>query len=310
MLLRPWCAPFIILFWGITSGWLVVTKIVPSLRPGAPPGYQALSASDAVLEPVAWTVEWNERPVGWALTELERAPDGGLLVRSRLRFDRMPFGELIPGWVAALMPVSVPRDMATEIETRGHMEIDPSGQLRRFSSVVSVPAAFQTITLEGSCRQGSLAMHVQAGSLTYDVSRDLPGQITLGDEFTPQAILPGLYEGRRWTMPVYNPLRAAHSPLEILLAEVGGEDMLYWDNRLMRVDLVTYRETATTGGEPRCRLWVDKEGRVLKQEASILGEKLAFVRRSAEATAWMLRDGGLLAPAAPTQAAPRPIATP
>jgi hypothetical protein len=67
----------------------------------------------------------------------------------------------------------------------------------------------------------------------------------------------------------------------------------------MRVDVVTYRDSSTSGGEPRCRLWVDNDGRVLKQEASILGAKLAFVRRTAEATEWMLRDGGLLAPATP-----------
>jgi hypothetical protein len=174
---------------------------------------------------------------------------------------------------------------------------------------VDKPAVLERVALEGTCDEGALEMTVQAGDLHYDVSRRLPDRVTMGDEFTPQAMLPGLYEGRRWTVPIYNPLRAAHAPLDILLAEVGGEDILYWDNRLVRVDVVTYREDSSTASDPRCRLWVDKEGRVLKQEAAILNARVAFVRRSAEATAWLLREGGLggatpEAPGAP--AAPRP----
>lgn len=291
MLFRPWFTPFIVVFWCVASGWLVVTKILPSLRPGSPPGYQALYTSDDSLRPVGWTVEWNERPVGWALTELERLPDGSLIVSSRLRFDRLPIGELIPPWVTALMPGTVSRETAAEIETVGRMHIDATGQLRRFSSTVQIPAALEKITLEGICHDGSLDMVVWAGNLRHEVSRRLPDRVTMGDEFTPQAMLPGLYEGRRWTVPIYNPLRAAHAPVDILVAEVGGEDILYWDNRLVRVDMVTYREdSASTGVAPRCRLWVDKEGRVLKQEASILNARLAFVRRSADATAWLVRE--------------------
>lgn len=309
MLFRPWFTPFILLFWGITSGWLVVTKILPSLRPGSPPGYQALYMSDDSLLPVGWTVEWNERPVGWALTELERGTDGGLVVTSRLRLDRLPIGQLVPGWLKALMPAGASLEAAADIETRGRMEIDASGQLRRFSSIVRIPAVLERVALEGTCNEGALEMTVQAGDLHYDVSRRLPDRVTMGDEFTPQAMLPGLYEGRRWTVPIYNPLRAAHAPLDILLAEVGGEDILYWDNRLVRVDVVTYREDSSTASDPRCRLWVDKEGRVLKQEAAILNARVAFVRRSAEATAWLLREGGLggsTPEARGVPAAPRP----
>jgi hypothetical protein len=292
MLFRPWFTPFILLFWGITSGWLVVTKILPSLRPGSPPGYQALHVSDESLVPVGWTVEWNERPVGWALTELERGPDGALVVTSRLRLDRLPLGQLVPRWLKALLPAAVSLEAAADIETRGRMEMDSSGQLRRFSSIVRIPAVLDEISLEGSCDDGELQMHVQAGDLRYDVSRRLPDRATMGDEFAPQAMLPGLYEGRRWTVPVYNPLRAAHAPLDMLMAEVGGEDIFYWDNRLVRVNVVTYREDSSTTTEPRCRLWVDKEGRVLKQETAILNARVAFVRRSAEATAWFLRESG------------------
>ena len=44
MLYRSWGIPFVILFWAVTSGWLLTAKILPTLVAGAVPGYQALYA--------------------------------------------------------------------------------------------------------------------------------------------------------------------------------------------------------------------------------------------------------------------------
>ena len=90
MLQRPLLTPIVVGFWLVTSGWLVVTKILPSLSPGSPPGQQALYTSGHRPIPVAWTVQWNERPVGWALATSTRQGDGGLAVDSRLQFDKLP----------------------------------------------------------------------------------------------------------------------------------------------------------------------------------------------------------------------------
>ena len=48
----------------------------------------------------------------------------------------------------------------------------------------------------------------------------------------------------------------------------------------MRTHVVAYREDPTSDREPRCRLWVDRSGRVVRQEAAMLGARVAFVRRS------------------------------
>ena len=58
---------------------------------------------------------------------------------------------------------------------------------------------------------------------------------------------------------------------------------MFWDDTLVRVDVVHYRDDPATHREPRCRLWVDRSGRVLKQESLMLGSKLVFLRRSDEA---------------------------
>ena len=106
------------------------------------------------------------------------------------------------------------------------------------------------------------------------------GRAGIGDELSPQATLPGLTEGRRWTVPVYSPLRPGQSPLEILHAEVSGEETIFWEDSLVRVHVVAYREDPSSNREPRSRLWVDRSGRVLRQEAALLGARVSFVRRS------------------------------
>lgn len=280
MLQRPWLTPIVVVFWCVTSGWLLVEKILPSLLPGSPPGYQAIYASGKGLMPVAWTVQWNERPIGWAIAETERTPLGGLLVDSRMHFDRLPLDEVVPPWTRLLVRNVLPKGGGFTFDARGRLTIDGAGKLRSFMSIVSVPGADDQILLKGVVDAGTVRVHVQAGELQYETSRHLPDQLMIGDELSPQATMPGLYEGRRWTIPVYSPLRAANAPIEILHAEVGAEETVYYDGNLVRANVVAYREDPSRHREPRCILWVDRSGRVLKQEAALLGSRLSFMRRS------------------------------
>jgi hypothetical protein len=316
MLQRPFLAPAVIAFWFLTSGWLLIAKILPALQPGSPPGYQALYASGGRHVPVAWTVLWNDAPVGWALTETERTEDGGLDVDSRLHFQRLPMDEMLPAWAGALVQRLFAQQSATSFDANGRLIIDRDGRLRQFSSAVHVPGSAERIVLTGTVHHGDAAVSagtvqisIRAGELRYDTSRHLPSHIMVGDELSPQASLPGLFEGRRWTVPVYSPLRPGHSPLEILHAEVGGEETLFWENELKRVHVVAYREDPSSPRAPRCRLWVDLSGRVLRQESAILDAQLAFMRRSDEAAYRLATDlgdvsSGIVAPENPNPGVP------
>jgi hypothetical protein len=290
MLQRPFFPPAVIAFWFLTTGWLFVAKILPSLTPGSPPGYQALYASGGRLVPVAWTVLWNEAPVGWALTETERTEHGGLDVASRLHFQRLPMEEVLPAWAGALMQRLFAQQTATSFDACGRLNIDGEGRLRQFISTVHVPGSSERIVLTGTIEDGTVQIALRAGELSYETSRHLPNHIMVGDELSPQASLPGLFEGRRWTVPIYSPLRPGHAPLEILHAEVGGEETLFWENELKRVHVVAYREDPSSPRAPRCRLWVDLGGRVLKQESAVLGAQLGFVRRTEEAALLLAAD--------------------
>jgi len=285
MLHRPWFTPIVVVFWCVTSGWLLVEKILPSLAPGSPPGYQAIYTSDSGLIPVAWTVHWNDQPLGWAIAESQRTPLGGLVVDSRMHFDRLPLDEILPAWTSLLVRKALPQGGGLTFDARGRLAIDPAGDLRSFMSVVNVPGSTEQVLLNGTVDAGAVRVQVQTGEIRYETTRHLPDRMMIGDELSPQATMPGLFEGRRWTVPIYSPLRAGGSPIEILHAEVGPEETIYWEGRLVRVHPVAYREDPASRREPRSRLWADRTGRVLQQEALLLGAKLAFVRRSDEAAA-------------------------
>ncbi|MDA1200513.1 MAG: hypothetical protein O3C39_02405 [Planctomycetota bacterium] len=287
MLQRPFFTPVAIGFWCITSGWLVAAKILPAWQPGAPPGHQGLYATAGGLAPVAWTVSCNGRPIGGALTRSIRSERAGVFVDSRLHFDSLPWNEILPGWATRLVTRLMPADHDSPFDARGRLAIDDAGKLRSFSSVVQLPGRRHPLVLTGTVNEGAVTIHVAAGELRYEVTRHVPTDMMIGDELSPQAMLPGLEPGRRWTVPVYSPLRPGQSPLEILHAEVGDRETIFWDDTLIAVHVVNYREELSSDREPRCRLWVDQTGRVLRQEAALLGARLTFDRRSDDEAARM-----------------------
>jgi hypothetical protein len=289
---RPWLTPIIIIFWCATTTWLVVAKILPSLLPGSPPGYQALYASNNRLIPVAWGVLWKDQPLGWAVSESSRDDDGSVGVETILHFERLPIDELLPAWMKTLVGRALDGSVVFDFEARSTLSIDATGQLRSFHSTVDLPGRVDQVVLDGTVDDGHVKITIQAGELSYETSRYLPSHVMIGDELSPQATMPGLALGKRWTVPVYSPLRGGKAALEVLHAEVVGEETLFWEDRLLRVDLVVYRDDPSGHHEPCCRIWVDRSGRVLKQESTIFGSTLTFLRRSdaaAEGLAQSLR---------------------
>ena len=279
MLHRPWVAPLIIGFWGVMSGWLLATKVLPVFHAGAAP--DSVATRDGDLLPVGWSVYWNGSPIGWALAESRRAADGGMTIVNRLHCDRLPLDEILPAWAGSFVQRTMQSDEATVLDASGRVVIDAEGRLRSFVSTVTLPGTTEKVILEGTVRTpGEVTVSFRAGELRYDTTRRIPERATLGDELSPHATLPGLYEGRRWTVPVSSPLRPGNAPLQILHARVGGEETIFWGNRLVNARVVSFHDDPASHREPRCRLWVDRAGRVLRQESAMLGSKMEFVRRT------------------------------
>ena len=184
--------PLVLLFWLVSSGWLLVTKIMPSLTPGSPPGYQAFYTEENRLVPVAWTVLLNDRPLGWATSQSERTEEGGIEVESLLHFERLPIKEVLPAWATKLLPQSVDADAAMPVDARGQLSIDRKGDLRSFRSTVNLPAPAGSVFLDGRVDKGEVTVDVRANGMSYTVYRQLPNRLTIRDELMPQAMLPAL----------------------------------------------------------------------------------------------------------------------
>jgi len=287
---RPWSILLVVVFWCVTTGWLVVEKILPSLAPGSPPGYQALYASGHRLAPVAWMVSWNDLPLGFATSAAVRTEAGGMEVESLLHFDRLPIDEMLPPWTKLLLRQAVAPGTALALDSRSHMEIDAAGALRAFRSTVDMPGTSECVALDGTVDDGDVTITIRARDMRYTTVRHLPAQLTIGNELSPQATIPGLYRNRRWTVPIYSPLRPGHAPIEILHAHVAGEEMMAFGDDLVRVHVVHYADDPAAHREPRCRLWVDQAGRVLRQESVMLGSRLAFVRRTDAEAQWLVEE--------------------
>lgn len=311
MLHRTWVTPLVVAFWCVTSGWLIVAKILPTFHAGSAPNQAHLVAAGTRLVPAGWTVHWKGIPIGWALTESHRSADGGITVANRLHCDQLPLDEMLSGWAGSLVKRTLRGRTSTMLDAAGRVVFDSGGRLRSFASTVTLPGTTEKIVLEGRVAgRGEVTIEFRAGELRYETTRTVPDQVLMGDELSPQATLPGLYEGRRWTLPVYSPLRPGHAPLQFLHASVGGEETIFWDNRLVIARVVTYREDPSSSREPRCRLWVDRSGRVLRHEAAFLGGTMEFVRRSDAEAERLVAVGALIdavpqpATASPTRASP------
>jgi len=99
-------------------------------------------------------------------------------------------------------------------------------------------------------------------------------------------------------VPVYSPLQPPNTPLEIYRATVEDLEPITWEGHIVEVWVVAYRSesglSSTQIARPRGRLWVGRDGVVLKQEAMILDRPLLFVRLSEEKAAALLEKAASL----------------
>lgn len=279
-----WFNMAVVLLWLATMGWLVKSKVLPPLLVGEPPSYQTIVDAGRSEPPTAWQLAINGRSVGWALTTITVQPSGITEMGSHVHFDELPLEQLTPVWLRALVRWVEKPALRQAMDARSTLFLDPLGRLTRFESTMGVGAAKDVICLTGEIVGSQALVSVRSGEFVYRSEVYLPSGALLSDALQPQTRLPGLRQGQAWTVPVYSPLRPPNAPLEILHAEVQGYEVLSWEDRVERVWLVVYQSDPGAGSssrqEPRGRLWVRRDGTVLRQEVSIFGTKLTFSRVS------------------------------
>ena len=281
----------IVLFASIANGWLFITKIWPTIVSDKPPGYQSMYAPSEHAKTVAWVIKLNGKTVGSAVSTVEPTPSSTATVWSNLQLNSLPLGDLLPPWAHALLKVNGVTLLTTiELDVWGRMQIDSHGALREFDSVVKIPRVQQDVHLHGRIdAENQVTVLLQSGDLQYETKRYLPNELSIRDELSPQANMPGLSQGQRWTVPIYSPLRPSKKPIELVYAHVSGHEVLRFGNQLITTDVVNYRTTPNGHRQPRSRIWVGPRGQVLQHESIILGKRLLFLR-SPESVALSLEN--------------------
>ncbi len=283
-----WFNSVVVLFWLATMSWLVVAKVLPPLRRGDPPNYRSMyTESREDQPPVGWDLVFNGKPLGWAISRIQRNTTGMTEVRSRIHFDRIPLTELSPHWMRLLMRMQANPLERLEMDVLSKLEIDPLGHLSRFESSMRLGGSNEAIKITGVVGSSRVKIKVEAGGVVYTPDAVyLPSDALISDELSPQPRMVGLRPGQEWTAPSFSPLRPPHNPIEILQARVEGREPMVWNGEAIGVHQVVYRPDAgsalASSSEPRGRLWVRDDGTVLKQEVTVLGSRLVFTRMGEE----------------------------
>jgi hypothetical protein len=271
----------VVLFWCATMTWLVVAKVIPPLRVGEPPTYLSILKESQDDPPVCWTIRLRDRTIGWAANRIVRRNEGMTDLFSRVYLGELPLEELAPHGLAAALKPLLDSLSELDLDKKTRLVIDPLGRLVEFDSRMRLGALPDAIKVQGQIEGATLKLSIQSGDFPIKTERHLPPNGLMSDELSPQARMPHLRVGQKWTVPLYSPFRAPSSPLEILQASVDREDRLRWGGRSVACRVIEYRSdpgSSTSSSERRARAWVDEQGVVLRQEISILRSHLHFIR--------------------------------
>ncbi len=279
--------------WLASMTWLVMDKVLPPLRFGEPPSYRTMIESPHAVVPVGWSMLFNDRPLGWAVTSVEKQPGGQAKLHSRVHFDRLPLADMSPSWLFALWRLIDQPVPPINMDVESTIDVSSDGDLIRFQSLVRLEPLASLIELSGRQEGNRLTLTVQAGDVAYTTETYLQAKALLGEALSPQAELPGLRLGQRWTIPIYSPLRPPNSPIEVFNASVEGWETIDWQGQGVQVWVVAYRNesgfASARYARPEGRLWVTPEGSVLRQEAVVMDRALVFVRLTDQQTRSLLR---------------------
>lgn len=304
----------VFLFWLITMGWLVRTKILPSLLVGRPPNYQQIAAEDPALpDEVQWQISLRGRKLGWANTRVERTNDGVLEFHNRVHLVRLPLAELAPPFLAWLLERVEGGNEALRVqigmEAASMLQVDPLGRPIGFQAQAGFgqryPGAPERdllespdflVTIRGTVERDRLQLYIRYGDTVSHTSHWLPPDALVSDALAPLGRLPGLRVGQTWSVPIYSPFRAPSLSLDVLHARVVREEPLEWHGQIVHALLVEYYGDAgsglSTGRSPRARAWVAPDSRVLRQELSLAGDWLRFDRvPESNGTLWHHKSG-------------------
>jgi hypothetical protein len=276
-----WYNVTVVGLWLASMSWLLAAKVLPPLLTGEPPNYRAILAAQEDNKLVGWKLSLNERPLGWAVSVTQKYPDNTAEIRSRVMLEKLPLDELVSGLLGEILRRSQVLRGSLQMDAQSNLMLDAQGKLKNFDSLVHLEPLGEVIRLEGAIEGPQMSLSVRAGGSWERKDLYFPTDGLLGDEMSPQVCLPNLHPGRTWKVPSINPLRP-NNPVELLEAKVEGLEPLAWSGQTEDVWLVVIRpEGGSSSGFRRAergRLWVRRDGTVVKQQTAFFNALLTFER--------------------------------
>ena len=266
---RPACVA-ILLFWVYAAGGLFRRDILPDLWVTPPPDLRSIAAAEEDARPTGWELSVAEesgqkglRSVGRAVTRSARLADGGTELIGQVWFDS---GSLLKG-----TPFASQSNERLDISNR--LEVDPSGNLRRFRAVVrSASDDFDLVTIDGEVKGGLIEVQATGPVPLLNLKRSFPYEPRglVQNAIGPIDRLPGLQVGQRWVTRIVSPLTGR---IEEVRVEVADKRVIYWDGNFVTTLEVVQHLTPVSA-----RSWVSEDGRVLRQEVPFPFVKLVLER--------------------------------
>jgi len=266
----------IVVLWLGSMTWLVVERILPSLVSGQPPAIENYKTNEVV----AWDVRWGGESVGYAASVRLEGVAGAMELHNRILLDDAPLIDLAPLWMRHA--VGNIGSMSFDASTR--VEFDSLGNFSAFESRISLNDMPSVLSISGRVNDSNLDLKIRSSDISYPISIYMPDRKALNEALFPNARLPQMYEGRRWTEEVYSPFHAPNDPIELVQAEVVSTESMEIQGKIRRLLRVEYRGRAGSGVNKNARLqavsWVKKDGTVLRYDVYIGGSELRFERLS------------------------------
>ena len=276
-------------------GWLTATKISPLMVSGETPKISTFEQGHHDSEEtICWQIGWHDESIGQAQIHSRYRHDGSGTVTSRIAFDRLPLGEMMTETLGPLSSIltrswSNMERIGTALQVTTSMEFSADGQFQGFRTRVTYPEVGELLRIHGVALSGVLQVKARlSGQGTTGPGQELftrrfqvPEGALIADSLTPYPRLRNLRLGQRWTFPTFRPF-PPNNPLQLIEATVDHAESLMWDGEYTTTFVVDFRNADDSGirsdDKRNARLWVTRDGTVLKQQLFMGDLQMNFVR--------------------------------
>lgn len=274
----------IVVFWLTSMGWMFYEETWPRFGANTPPPLY-FDMSDEVQRHIRWLIFHKGKMVGHLDTRTKRLLDRTYRMRADYTFLRM----MKPAKTIGI------RNVFTTLW------VTPSGKLKRVWAELKLhflveDRSTNLLDVEFSGEVRNKKLHPQYRVLGGLIWKDstlfklnpvaIPSGGRIVNTMQPLHRIVGLREGRRWTIPEFNPISAAISNITLKsvvasmkvseLVAIVYKDTLKWHGDKVDCWRIDY---AAPGKDAVAHTWVRKrDGLVLQQQANYEGMELTIVR--------------------------------